>query len=56
MVENFTYDQVNRYLALFDDLGFFYKRGALDEGTIRQLFGSVLHRSVQIPRAKEIRC
>jgi len=46
---DFTYDQVNRYLGFFDDLGFFYQRGALDEDTIKQLFGAVIIEAYEYP-------
>ena len=31
---------VNSYLGFFDDLGFYYKKEALDLETIKQLFGA----------------
>jgi len=38
----FDNDQVNRYLGFFDDLGFYYRRGALDEESINQIFGAYI--------------
>jgi len=38
----FDHDEVNRYLDFFDNLGFYYRRGALDEETIDQFFGAFL--------------
>ena len=38
----FNNDQINRYLGFFDDLGLFYKRGALDLDIIKQLFGTYI--------------
>jgi len=37
---NFNYQQINIYLGFFDDLGFYYKKQALDLETIKQLFGA----------------
>lgn len=37
---SFDHDQINSYLGFFDDLGFFYKKEALDIETIKQLFGA----------------
>jgi hypothetical protein len=39
---HFDNDQINRYLGFFDDLGFYYRRGALDIETIDQIFGAYI--------------
>jgi hypothetical protein len=37
---SFDYEQINSYLGFFDDLGFYYKKRALDLETVKQLFGA----------------
>lgn len=38
----FDYDQVNRYLGFFEDLGFYSRIGALDFEIVDQMFGAVI--------------
>lgn len=38
----FTHDEINQYLGFFDDVGFYYREGALDLAIINQQFGAYI--------------
>ncbi len=38
----FTNDEINTYLGFFDDIGFYYREGALDLPIINQQFGAYI--------------
>lgn len=38
----FSNDEINRYLGFFDDVGFYYREGALDLTIINQQFGAYI--------------
>lgn len=38
----FTWQQINRFLGFFEDVGFYYRRGALDYASVDHLFGGII--------------
>ena len=49
----FGHDNINTYLGFFDDLGFYWKKGAIDLDIIDQEFGAYIIEAYEYPELRE---
>jgi hypothetical protein len=49
----FGHDDINTYLGFFDDLGFYWKKGAIDLDIIDQEFGAYIIEAYEYPELRE---
>jgi hypothetical protein len=50
---SFGHDDINTYVGFFDDLGFYWKEGAIDLDIIDQEFGAYIIEAFEYPELRE---